>query len=111
MISVFVTYMCFSSIVNDHPQVDQLTYMGGQFIQVIGPIIGLMAYTESFDNTFQTVKALKKKLNELLINTRDKTERQILKGQLKKVEMVEPMSACGYFTIDKSTLTSMLSVR
>ena len=40
-----------------------------------------------------------------------KEERQKLKQQLLELSSLKPMTAKGYFTISKETLTSMLSVR
>ena len=54
---------------------------------------------------------MKTKAQDLLFVTADKRKRQNLKCMIQKINDIEPVSAAGYFIIDKSTLTSMLSVR
>ena len=48
--------------------------------------------------------------SRLLVST-VKEERQQLKYIIQRIEAMGPISARGYFEIDKTTLTSMLSVR
>ena len=55
---------------------------------------------------FDKVKAQ----DSLLVST-VKEERQQLKYIIQRIEAMGPISARGYFEIDKTTLTSMLSVR
>ena len=71
----------------------------------------LKTLTEHIDESFQCLKDLKRKAQEILLMTKDKNKRQYLKYMIQKMDESQPISASGYFTIDKSTLTSMLSVR
>ena len=57
------------------------------------------------------MEALKEKAQGLLLKLQDKPRRQELKYLIQKIENLKGMSARGYFTVDKSTLTSMVSVR
>ena len=41
----------------------------------------------------------------------DPQEKKHLEHIMKRIELLRPMSACGFFEIGKSTLTGMLSVR
>ena len=50
-------------------------------------------------------------LNTLCPVSKDGRERHELAYLLQKAETLGPMSACGYFRVERSTLTSMLSVR
>ena len=64
------------------------------------------------DEAFQDLQDLKKNIIEklrLISLTEDK--RLELSYFKDRIEMMRPMSASGYFAIDKTTLTSMLSVR
>ena len=67
--------------------------------------------TESIGKSFECVKKLKSEAQEILLVTTEKKDRQYLKYIIKRIEDLQPMNACGYFIIDKSTLTSMVSVR
>ena len=63
------------------------------------------------DNAFRSIKDLGNKVDEQLLKTQMKPERQQLKFISKRIDRIQPFSACGYFDIGKGTLTSMLSVR
>ena len=78
---------------------------------IFGPIIGIMTYTDAIEKSYDALNRYEAALIDSLVYTKNKVERHILKSQIKKVEKMQPMNACGYFTIDKSTLTGMLSVR
>ena len=67
--------------------------------------------TESIGKSFKCVKKLKSEAQLILLVTTEKKVRQYLKYIIKRIEDLQPMNACGYFIIDKSTLTSMVSVR
>ena len=111
MSSVFITYTSISSLVIGNTGIDRMIFMAGQLNLVLGVIIGLMAYTDSIETSYDTLKSLQKSLNERLVWTRNKADRQFLKSQIRRIEMLGQINACGYFSIDKSTLTSMMSVR
>ena len=63
------------------------------------------------DSAYESLQVVKMKIQENLMITFEKSERQELKFLLETVKALRPMNACGYFEISKSTLTSMLSVR
>ena len=74
-------------------------------------ILNVMALTAALDTAYESVQVVKMKIQENIMLTYDKSERQQLKFLLENVRSLRPMNACGYFEISKSTLTSMLSVR
>ena len=80
-------------------------------LQIFCNSFWLKTLTEYIDKSFQCLKNLKRKAQEILLMTKDKSERQYIKYMIQKIDEMEPISAAGYFIIDKSTLTSMLSVR
>ena len=67
--------------------------------------------TNSVDETNERIKSLGKEIQEKLLVTEETQERRYLKFLRQRVNDLKPMNASGYFTIDKTTLTSMLSVR
>ena len=88
-----------------------ILYLIGYVFSLASNIIWLITLTNSVDETNGCIKALKKEIHEKLLATEEKQERRVLKFLRHRVEDLNPMNANGYFTIDKTTLTSMLSVR
>lgn len=74
-------------------------------------IIWLISLTNSVYETNMCIKLLGKEIQEVLLVTEGKKERRYFKFLKQKIDDLKPMNASGYFTIDKTTLTSMLSVR
>ena len=73
--------------------------------------LNIMDLTIAFDSAFESLQAVRMKIQEKLMTTYEKGERYQLKFLLENVKSLSPMNAFGYFEISKSTLTSMLSVR
>ena len=95
---------------NDISNAD-LIVAGGQSIMIWSAIFCMVTQTEVIDQAFQDVQYLRRQAQEKLLNCSEKSERNQLKFLLQRMEMMGPMNGCGYFGIDKTTLTSMLSVR
>ena len=74
-------------------------------------ILNLVALTFTVESAYDSVQNLLERTEERLLRTREKSERQQLKYEIRKLSKLEPMTGGGYFQISKSTLTSMLSVR
>ena len=90
----------------------------GNYIEIGGLTLFMFCYIYKLDfltlqveNAFQSVKHLGKTVEQKLLKTQNKSERQHLKYLSKMIDKIKPFSACGYFDIGKGTLTSMLSVR
>ena len=79
--------------------------------QIIAFIINLYSLADSIDNSYSAAKDKQIKIQKILSVTKNPEERHNLEYLMKRLELLRPMSACGFFEIDKSTLTSMLSVR
>ena len=88
-----------------------IPYVLGRLILVTGFILIVVALTESFDKAFQTVQTIRRKVLKLIPETEDEKKKRIIKYLLLRINNLYPMNACGYFSIEKSTLTSILSVR
>ena len=78
---------------------------------IVSNIIWLITLTNSVDETNECMKALGKEIQEKLLVTEDKQDRRYFKFLKQRINDLKPMNGSGYFTIDKTTLTSMLSVR
>ena len=74
-------------------------------------VVQLSALTFTVESAYDSVQSLSRRTEERLLRTREKSERQKLKYEIRKLSKLEHMSGGGYFEISKSTLTSMLSVR
>ena len=67
--------------------------------------------TGTITSTFMATQTLKRNVQEELRLTHDPQQRHELEYILQRFESLNPMSAGGYFTVNKGSLTSMLSVR
>ena len=83
----------------------------GYVMSIVGLIYILICLTESTNRTFDTVQKLREEIIEKLGKAKINEEVQQLEYLKNKFELLKPMNASGYFDIEKSTLTSMLSVR
>ena len=57
------------------------------------------------------MKEMEKDLQDKLYANEDKTYEKDLRYLIQKLEKLKPLSAAGYFDIQKSCLTSMFSIR
>ena len=83
----------------------------GKLCSLFSFVLLLVALTEAFDKAFESIQIVRKKIKEKLFLNESKQERMASKFLLSKIEELRPMNACGFFGIEKSTLTSMLSIR
>ena len=74
-------------------------------------ILNLLALTLTVESAFDSVQNLMREKEEKLLRTKEKFEREKLKFDMRRLYRLQPMTGEGFFTISKSTLTSMLSVR
>ena len=118
----YYTYVQLFSIFNIFTSI--LYFLGsslheqGSYLETGGLTIFMVCYIYKLDyltlqahNAFRSIKDLGNKVDEQLLKTQIKHERQQLKFISKRIDRIQPFSACGYFDIGKGTLTSMLSVR
>ena len=83
----------------------------GKMSTILGMILNVMILTSAMKSVYDSLLVVKEKIQEKLLVTFDKEDRQHLKFLLEKVKLLGPVNACGYFEITNSTLTSMLGVR
>ena len=74
-------------------------------------MLALVALTLTVESAYDSVQSLLGRTEEKLLRTTERSERQKLKYEIRKLSKLQPMTGGGFFTISKSTLTSMLSVR
>ena len=110
--AIFYTFMSLSTLVkkNSYETLD-LILTAGSLCHIGTVILCLIALTGSLDSANQCLQNLKRQAQDSLLASSVKTERQQLKYIIQRIGGIGPISARGYFEIDKSTLTSMLSVR
>ena len=65
----------------------------------------------SVEGLYDHTQQLQNKVRITLGGSQHKVERQKLKLQLLELSALKPLTAKGYFSVSKETLTSMLSVR
>ena len=74
-------------------------------------LVSMTTLTLTAESSYDSVQNVLERTEERLLRTREKSERQKLKYEIRKLSKLEPMTGGGFFQISKSTLTSMLSVR
>ena len=109
--SIFVTYLFLSMIYNFRFNLHYILYLFSFMLQFICNFIFMISITNSSDKCSQCINYLRSELEETLLCTQQKEERQYLKYLIGRTRDLKPMHACGYFHVDRTTLTSMLSVR
>ena len=109
--NVFTSILYFLGSSLQQNELDSYLETGGLTIFMVCYIYKLDYLTLQADNAFRSLKYLGKKVDEQLLKTQIKLERQQLKFISKRIDKIQPFSACGYFDIGKGTLTSMLSLR
>ena len=63
------------------------------------------------DSCHDAIQDLKLSFMEEFLSSQSELERQKLHYLIMTLSEVRPMTACGYFSISRGTLTSMLSAR
>ena len=63
------------------------------------------------DDAFKSLLNLKKKTEKEVWQTQELNRKADLNYTLRLLDDLEPLSACGYFSVTRSTITSMVSVR
>ena len=110
--TVFVIFISLSSMFKkDIITTAELMQAIGSFVMSGSGIYCLIIGTGAYHQAFQDLQYLRRQAQEKLLYSSVKSERQHLKFLLRRIEMLGPMHGRGYFGIDKTTLTSMLSVR
>ena len=111
LFSIFVTYLFLSSIPNFTLNLYRILNLIGFILQLSCNSVWLISLTNSIDKCSECIKSLRRELEETLLCTQQKERRQYLKYLIRRIRDLKPMHARGYFLVDRSTLTSMLSVR
>ena len=109
---VLYTFFTFSSAIKKTVlSNNDISMVIGSFLQIASLAYVLISLTGSVEESSACMETLKESAQEKLLTTQEKPRRQKLKYLIQKIENLKGMSARGYFTVDKSTLTSMVSVR
>ena len=112
--SYLILYIFFtfsSSIKKTVLSNNDISMMMGSALNIASISYILISLTSSVEDSFDCMETLKENAQDLLSKSQDKPGRKKLKYLIQKIENLKGMSARGYFTVDKSTLTSMVSVR
>lgn len=111
-IVIFVLFMAFSSMMKS---VDTSWEKAIADVSLIGGTIcsfsSVLLFSGVLDETYQKMLCLRKKIHERLYNATDNAEVKLLEFCKNEAELVRPFNAAGYFEIDKTTWTSIMSFR
>ena len=88
-----------------------LSFSTSYFLQLCSLVSNLLALTSSVDETYDEIRNLRRELQLEILKSNNDERIKELEFWKYEVELLRPMNAAGYFNIDKTTLTSMLSVR
>ena len=110
--TIFMTFMFIRSFqLYNTFNLNSVTFLIFYITSIATNIFWLITFTSSVDESNECIKFLGREIQEELLVTEGTQERRCLKYLRQMVNELKPMNASGYFTIDKTTLTSMLSVR
>ena len=110
--TIFNTFAYVATMFQNQMNFSQVIFYGGSFVNIFSLLFNLLILTGSMDEAFQDLQDLKRNIIEKLrLSSLNEEQRLELNYFKDRIEMMRPMSASGYFAIDKTTLTSMLSVR
>ena len=110
--AIFYTFISLSSLVKKKTNsLTDILETVAALTQIGGNIFCLITVTGCLDEAYQCLQDMKRQAQDNILASIEKKERQQLKYIIQRIESTRPMTARGYFEIDKTTLTSMLSVR
>ena len=110
--AIFYTFISLSTLVKkkSYENLDVI-WTAVSLCQGATVILCLITLTSCLDSAHQCLVTMKRQAQDSLLVSAVKEERQQLKYIIMRIAGLGPISARGYFDIDKTTLTSMLSVR
>ena len=110
--AVFYTFINLSTLAKkkSYESLDVIL-TAGSLCHVATVILCLITLTSCLDSAHQCLVTMKTRAQDRLLVSSVREERHQLKYIIMRIGGMGPISARGYFEIDKTTLTSMLSVR
>ena len=111
-ILTFVLFMAFAALMKSvessfERAIADITLIGG----IICSFSNVLFFSGILDETYQEMLLLRKKIHKRLYEATDKEEIKFLEYCKNEAELLRPFNAAGYFEIDKTTWTSILSFR
>ena len=109
---IFLTFLAFSTyFMKTDPGLTDLLFFFALIITSLSYCLNLMGIMFACDDAFNHLKHLKIRTEKEVWQAREPGRITDLKYTLRLLDDIEPLSACGYFSITKSSITSMVSVR
>ena len=109
---IFLSFLAFSTyFMKIDPGLSDLFFFFALILTTVSYSLNLMGITFACDDAFNHLKHLKKRTEKEVWQTQEPGRMADLKYTLRLLDDIEPLSACGYFSITKSSITSMVSVR
>ena len=106
-------YVMFSNLMVENQNVYTADFVGkfGRFFMYVAMVVIMNVVLNSAENTFKAMKEMERNLQDQLYATEEDKYEKDLRYLIQKLEKLKPLSAAGYFDIQKGCLTSMFSVR
>ena len=109
---IFYIFLAFSNLfMKTDSSLSDLYFFFGLIFLSLSYCLILMGIIFACDDAFKHLKQLKKMIEKEVWQTRDLGRMADLNYTLRLLDEIEPLSACGYFSVTKSSITSMVSVR
>ena len=109
---IFYIFLAFSNLfMKTDSSLSDLYFFFGLIFLSLSYCLILMGIIFACDDAFKHLKQLKKMIEKEVWQTRDLERMADLNYTLRLLDEIEPLSACGYFSVTKSSITSMVSVR
>ena len=107
---IFQTFLTVPSLVT-MPSEYILSFAASFLLQIFSLLLNLLGLTSAVDESYDDIRRLRREIQHEILNTKDDVKLKHLDYWKSEAEMLKPMNAAGFFEIDKTTLTSMMSVR
>ena len=85
--------------------------INNKILSSVGFVTNIYGLILTIESVYDHIQALTDDLTERIIDVTDSNERELLKTEKCRLATLKPMSAKNYFDVNRSTITSMLSVR
>ena len=109
---IFYTFLSYSTFfMKTNSDLSDLYFFIGLNLTSFGYDATLYGIILSCDDAFKSLKNLKKTIEKETWKTQEQDRKADLNYTLRLLDDLEPLSACGYFSVTRSTIISMVSVR
>ena len=109
---IFYSFLSYSTyFMKTNADLSDLYFFIGLNLTNYSYDLTLLGIIFACDEAFKSLKNLKKTIEKEVWEAQEFNRKADLNYTLRLLDDLEPLSACGYFSVTRSTITSMVSVR